>query len=402
MMEEKLPTGWVQSKVSGFMCEVKEKVNPIEINETIYIGLEHFGSARGVISFGSSKEVKSLKTVFKKGDVLYGKLRPYLNKHDVANYDGICSTDILVFRNPNEESAKFFNYYLSLNSTISQAHEDSSGINLPRISSKKLGEFNIPIPPLSEQQRIVAKLDALFGHLDVIEGKIERIKDYKLRLIESSLVDKETGRYFQTKELKSFIEEGTERIGADWPNKFKVGVSAKQGVIELATGQKLSFDKYKIVRPGDFVYNAMRVNIGSIIQYESNEIGITSPDYIVFRIKHTLSAKLLLNWLKSENGILQINTKGSVRSRLYFKNLSNINYPIAPREIQSKAESILIWFEKLENNWVKKLDQKVLNIKQSILNKAFKGELVRQEVKEYQVEEGERLMAAEDLGKYKN
>lgn len=262
----------------------------------------------------------------------------------------------------------------------------------------------IILPPLPEQQRIVAKLDALFGHLDVIEGKIERIKDYKLRLIESSLVDKETGRYFQTKELKSFIEEGTERIGADWPNKFKVGVSAKQGVIELATGQKLSFDKYKIVRPGDFVYNAMRVNIGSIIQYESNEIGITSPDYIVFRIKHTLSAKLLLNWLKSENGILQINTntKGSVRSRLYFKNLSNINYPIAPREIQSKAESILIWFEKLENNWVKKLDQKVLNIKQSILNKAFKGELVRQEVKEYQVEEGERLMAAEDLGKYKN
>lgn len=280
--------------------------------------------------------------------------------------------------------------------------ENSTSTTISMVNKSKFENAPVILPPLPEQQRIVAKLDAVFGHLDRIEARFESIKKLKDQLIDAFITDTQTGKFFIPKILKNFIEEGTERIGENWPNKFKVGVSAREGVIELETGQKSSFENYKIVRPGDFVYNAMRVNIGSIVQYRGNEIGITSPDYIVFRIKHSLSPKLLLNWLKSENGILQINsnTKGSVRSRLYFKNLANVNYPIAPEKTQIQAEKILGWYQNLESYQTEKLSRQISELRQSILAKAFRGELVRQEVKEYVREVGELGMVAEEASFY--
>jgi type I restriction enzyme S subunit len=301
-------------------------------------------------------------------------------------------------------NCSFVNYYLQKFYITGKIVEYQGGSNnLRNLKYKEFSKIEIPLPALPEQHRIVAKLDAVFGHLDRIEARFESMKKLKDRLIDAFLTDTQTGKFFIPRILKNFIEEGTERIGEDWPNKFKVGVSAREGVIELETGQKSSFENYKIVRPGDFVYNAMRVNIGSIVQYRGKEIGITSPDYIVFRIKHSLSPKLLLNWLKSENGILQINsnTKGSVRSRLYFKNLANINYPIAPDKTQIQAEKILKWYQNLESYQTKKLSRQISELRQSILAKAFRGELVGQEVNEYGLMESEVRMVAEGLEKYR-
>ncbi|WP_370407902.1 restriction endonuclease subunit S [Tenacibaculum dicentrarchi] len=178
---------WEETTVGQFMIEVKNKMNPIESDVTNYIGLEHLLKNGGIINHSTSENLKSSKTVFKKGDVLYGKLRPYLNKHYVVTFDGICSTDILVYRNDFEKSSHFFNYYLGTENFISKANSESKGINLPRVSSKTINQFNINVPPKEEQTEIVKRVENLFSKADAIEKQYKTLKEKIDRLPQAIL-----------------------------------------------------------------------------------------------------------------------------------------------------------------------------------------------------------------------
>ena len=107
---------------------------------------------------------KSDKHVFKKGNVLYSKLRPYLNKVIIADEDGACTTEILAF-----DFGSIYNRYAQMFLMspyfVDYATTDSYGIKMPRIGSKRGNNALMPLPPVSEQQRIVAQIDKLFEQL---------------------------------------------------------------------------------------------------------------------------------------------------------------------------------------------------------------------------------------------
>mgnify|MGYP000029013466 CR=1 FL=1 len=250
-----------------------------------------------------------------------------------------------------------------------------------KLNQGNLKSIPISLPPLAEQERIVAKLDDLMTYIERSKERLESLYHYKSKFINSCLVNPSSKSFYKREKLGEYLEVGKERIGENWKNCLKIGVSAKKGIIDLAVGQKKTFEKYKVVHPGDFIYNTMRVNIGSIAIYHGTEIAITSPDYVVFRVKKHLSKELLLGFLKSEQGQLEIgaNTKGSVRSRLYFKSLSEVRMPISDLKTQKNAELFLGSL----NHSLKKIKDitypKLENLKQSILAKAFRGELVEQD-----------------------
>ena len=78
---KELPNNWVEAQLGEITQPSKEKINPLDIEEIPYVGLEHIEKDTGqLLGYGTSKEVKSTKSKFSKGDLLYGKLRPYLNK----------------------------------------------------------------------------------------------------------------------------------------------------------------------------------------------------------------------------------------------------------------------------------------------------------------------------------
>ncbi len=158
-----------------------------QANNIKYVGLEHIEKNNGIIGYGSVDEVKSTKNVFKKGDLLYGKLRPYLNKHDVADFDGVCSTDILVYRTNEPATAFFINYLFSTVGFIQYTVENSNGINLPRTSSKAIANYQIPLPPLPEQKEIVRILDTLLEKSDkakeLAENALENIETLKKTIL---------------------------------------------------------------------------------------------------------------------------------------------------------------------------------------------------------------------------
>lgn len=163
--ENSVSTNWDHVLLGMVVKPVKEKYDPSDggCKDMPYIGLEHIQKGIGIMGCGSAAAVKSLKGVFQAGDILYGKLRPYLDKHGIAAFDGVCSTDILIYRAQTECMAKYINYLFSTKAFIEYAVENSKGINLPRTSEAAISAYEFSVPTEIEQIEIVRILDSLFA-----------------------------------------------------------------------------------------------------------------------------------------------------------------------------------------------------------------------------------------------
>ena len=152
----------------------REKVQPKDNNKNLnFVGLKHIDSGVSILKrWGDASEVKSTKARFYPNDVLYGKLRPYLDKAIIAEMEGICSVDILVFTADPKMIPRFLVYLLHSHTFRSYAIATSSGITLPRTSWNALGEFTFALPPLTEQEQIVSELKRHLSVADAIEATI--------------------------------------------------------------------------------------------------------------------------------------------------------------------------------------------------------------------------------------
>ncbi len=128
---------------------------------TKYVGLEHITGSGSFLDVKevANGELASTKFRFSKRHILYGKLRPYLSKIARPDYEGVCSTDILPILPGKEVDRGFLYYFLRQPHMVQFATSRSIGANLPRLSPRQLAEFQIPLPPLSEQKRIADILD---------------------------------------------------------------------------------------------------------------------------------------------------------------------------------------------------------------------------------------------------
>lgn len=134
-----------------------------------------------------TSEVGSNKYQYNQGDVLFAKLRPYLRKVLIAPNDGICTTELLPIN--GIQTSNIYIYYTFLSSLIfEQIRQEMHGVNLPRISPKKLAELIIPLPPLSEQSRIAAKIAQLFALLRKVESFTQQYAKLQT-LLKSKVLD---------------------------------------------------------------------------------------------------------------------------------------------------------------------------------------------------------------------
>ncbi len=138
-------------------------VKPEDITSgTTYVGLEHITDEGRFAGVGTvvSGELASNKFRFDERHILYGKLRPYLRKIALPTFRGICSTDILPILPGPHVDRNYLYHYLRTPAMVELATSRSAGANLPRLSPGQLASFEIPFPPLPEQRRIAAILDA--------------------------------------------------------------------------------------------------------------------------------------------------------------------------------------------------------------------------------------------------
>ena len=164
-----IPENWVWVRLGTIVDFSKSQSLPSSsIKESTWVlDLEDIEKNSGkLLQKKRMKDVlsKSDKHIFYKGNVLYSKLRPYLNKVIIADEDGACTTEILAF-----DFGYIYNKYAQLFLMspffVDYATADSYGIKMPRLGSKRGNSALIPLPPLKEQQRIVAQIEKLFEQL---------------------------------------------------------------------------------------------------------------------------------------------------------------------------------------------------------------------------------------------
>jgi len=138
------------------ICDIRnEKFNPKQNGNYKYIALENIIQGAGKLnSFGESANSLSIKSKFYKKDILFGKLRPYLKKYLYAEFDGVCSTEIVVL-NTKLGNDSLFNYYLiQQDEFIEYLSNKSFGTKMPRTSWEIMGDYKLLCPPLKEQEKI--------------------------------------------------------------------------------------------------------------------------------------------------------------------------------------------------------------------------------------------------------
>ena len=143
-----IPEGWRAGVLDDLVRLVKDTVDPSRVDRDIpAVGLEHIPRQQITLdAWGVAGDLGSRKGVFARGDVLFGKIRPYFHKVSVAPFDGICSTDGIILR-PEEIHWAQAVFVLSSAELVAHATTTSNGTKMPRADWRVLGKWPIVIPP---------------------------------------------------------------------------------------------------------------------------------------------------------------------------------------------------------------------------------------------------------------
>ena len=176
---------WVLRKLGDVVAPSKDKADPKQFPNQPYVGLEHVEAhTMRLLGHGRGADVESTKSTFRKGDVLYGKLRPYLNKVAQPDFGGLCSTDFLVFGESNHLDPDYLAQYLNQAWIADAATQASRGVQLPRINWEFLANLPVSFPPDKSEQRVIASFlrntrDRQSGahqHLDAAKRALDQFR----------------------------------------------------------------------------------------------------------------------------------------------------------------------------------------------------------------------------------
>jgi type I restriction enzyme S subunit len=169
-----IPAGWAWSQL-GYVTNYgqTDKADPGSVApDTWVLELEDVekGTSRLIERVRcADKPFQSQKNAFQIGDVIYGKLRPYLDKVIIADEEGVCTTEMVPMRGYAGLKSDYIRLFLKTPFFILLATNAAHGMNLPRLATEKAREAPFALPPIAEQQRIVAKVDELMALCDALE-----------------------------------------------------------------------------------------------------------------------------------------------------------------------------------------------------------------------------------------
>ena len=173
---QKKPSHWRIKRLKFSTDLINNKVS-VEDSPLPYLGLEHIESWTGRKIEGEIINSEGLASSFVVGDVLFGKLRPYLAKVHLAQQDGLISSEALVVRSKDELHAEFLKYYMLSRDFINIVDSSTYGSKMPRASWDFIGNLPVLLPDVEEQKVIARFLDFKTAQTDALISKKKVLLD---------------------------------------------------------------------------------------------------------------------------------------------------------------------------------------------------------------------------------
>lgn len=186
----KIPEHWERNRIKDVVSLRNEKTSDTSPK---YIALENIVSWDATF-IESNAETEGINNIFKSGDILFGKLRPYLAKGFIPDYDGICSTEFFVMCAKHGVSSLFVRYYILSQRVIDYIKHKVAGVKMPRTNWNEFGGIPLFLPPLPEQQAIASYLDEKCAKIDAAIENIGKQIDASKRLKRALINEVITGQ----------------------------------------------------------------------------------------------------------------------------------------------------------------------------------------------------------------
>jgi type I restriction enzyme S subunit len=354
-------------------------------------------------------EMKSAAVHFQSGDVLYGRLRPYLNKVFRPTFEGLCSAEFIVLPTSPEFEARYLQFFLNSTPFVSFASHLNTG-DRPRIDFEQIGDFPVPLAPLAEQRRIVAAIEEHLSRLDASVAGLERVEalilPYRTAVLKAAydgeLATSSGSRHQRAMQPLGELLDGIQ-AGKSFKCEERPPADGEVGVVKVSAvtwgefdevesktvGDPIQVDPRYFINQRDLLFS--RANtvqlVGACVLVKSQPRALMLSDKILRLVpKPGVSPQWLLICLRSPQGraaIEQLCTgnQDSMRNigqdRIRRIPIS-VGLPSATQELIQEVERRFSVVDAAERS-VKDGLAHAARLRQAILKRAFEGRLVPQD-----------------------
>jgi len=375
----------------GEVAEIDRTVASEEECKTLaYVGLEHIKKETGRFApeFAHAPEMLlASKFKFTPRHILYGKLRPYLNKVVRPTFDGVCSTDILPILPDETQLDRTYLWAIFLSPKfVAWASANVSGANLPRLDPKRLEEYVIPLPPLPEQHRIAALL-AKADRLRRTRGYAAQLSDTFLQAVFVRMfgdyIAADTDTRFQdvlAMPLQNGFFETNDKYGSGtpvvWVDNLYHTISIDTTNLRRVQTDEEAIKKYEVVE-GDLLFtrsSLVREGVGQVnIVPELEERTMFESHIIRARVNQKkVNPFFILELFRSNFGrtFIMRGAHTATMTTVQQDTIEELRCPLPPLAHQQKFARVVQQFERLRAQQ-REAERQAEHLFQTLLHRAF-------------------------------
>ena len=454
-MNDGLPDGWVVGRV-GDVTEHVPNTKPEEEpqREFGYIDISAIDNSNFTITdvkrFRGNEAPSRARRPVQPNDILFSNVRTYLRNVALVESDcpaKLCSTGFTVLRPNGAVEPRYLFRYVLTDDFIDRVSPQQTGTHYPATSDRVVMAEQIPLAPIDEQRRIVTKIEALVAKVRSSQERLDKIptiiKRFRQAVLAAACAGTLTADWRKTHTAAGSGFQGSsdaEGLGElpdtwqwttvaamcssivdcphstpRWAESGRICVRTtnfRPGHLDLAEVRFVSKQTYRerverlTPKPGDILYSREGGILGIACMVPAGVDLCLGQRMMLFRVSHAADATFLMNWLNSPlilRRVVEL-TGGSASPHLNVGDIKDFPAPLPPpaeqREIVRRTKELFGLANRLEARYVKAKAQ-VDRLTQSVLAKAFRGELVTTEAELARREGREYETAGELLGRIK-
>lgn len=406
-----LPSHWQIKRTKYAVDPLRQKTNNIP-EDPFYVAMENIESWTGRLLPGEqAAEPEGVVGTFQSGDVLFGKLRPYLAKALLAERDGYCSTELLAL-GPKSVHSGFLLYWMLNSDFVREVDGSTYGSKMPRANWEFIGNLPIAIPPFEEQRAIAAFLDRETVRIDALIDKkrrlIDLLREQRQALITSAVIRginpaaelRDSGletvgpipRHWLIYGLTKAVARIVDYRGAT-PEKTPSGVflittrNIRDGRIDYQASQEFvdedDFDE--IMRRGKPVVGevlfTMEAPLGQAANLDREDVAIAQRIIKISAKRGLLDHYYLKYWILGQwfQQDVQSYATGSTASGIKASKLPQLKVAVPPLEEQREIVQFLDCRTERVDNLIAKVSEAIgllIEARSSLISSAVTGKLV--------------------------
>ena len=389
-------SGWTTKKLGEVCEEIRERISSAEIPLAAYITTDNMlKNCAGVCEAENLPPKICSLVLYQSGDILLSNIRPYIKKIWLADRSGGASSDVIVLR-PRFENilARYIYRALARDEFFDFSMLNVTGTKMPRGKRDWIKSFDIPIPPLAEQKRIVAKIDAAFEKIDRLKANAEKNLTNAKELFQSALdeamrpkkgwVEKRLGEvanirvgpFGSSLHKADYVDNGVPLVN---PCHMKDSKIADRISTQVSHDKAESLKEYRL-KAGDIIF-ARRGEIGRLAFVSEKEDGYLCGTGSLFaRFRERYDIQFLYFFFSSKSFVERLEqlSTGTTMKSINSSALESMSFSVPPMNDQQRLakelDSLSQKTKALQQNYARQVAD-CAEMRQAILREAFEGRL---------------------------